>query len=117
MNFYKKLMLNRIQWTEAARPRGAEDVELDTGEDGADDEAAASSSKGKAKDEGETATQSLEDNKCFLIWEGLLRDRAFSNFRAKSCPTDREARDLLGERLKGYWDVAKNWKPEEEDLY
>ena len=61
--------------------------------------------------------RSLEDNKCFLVWEGALRDREFAAFKAKSCPTDREAREFLGERLKGYWDVAKNWKAEEEDMY
>jgi len=47
----------------------------------------------------------------------MLRDRAFSNFKAKSCPTDRDAKELLGERLKGYWDMAKNWKAEEEELF
>ncbi|KAF8180386.1 small nuclear ribonucleoprotein hPrp3 [Pholiota molesta] len=118
MRNYKNLMMNRIAWTEAARPRGAEDVELDTGD--ADEAEAGPSAdvKGKGKaQEGDGTGRSLEDNKCFLVWEGSLRDREFSAFKAKSCPTDREAREFLGDRLKGYWDVAKNWKPEEEDLY
>ncbi|KAF8970195.1 PRP3-domain-containing protein [Flammula alnicola] len=119
---YKNLMLRRIAWTEAARPRGAEDVELETPDSDVEGEAVANGatvvSKGKAKAEEEgTTPRSLEDNKCYLVWEGDLRDREFGAFKAKSCPTDREARDFLGEKLKGYWDVAKNWKPEEEELY
>ncbi|KAF8157044.1 small nuclear ribonucleoprotein hPrp3 [Crassisporium funariophilum] len=118
MKNYKRLMINRIAWTEAARPRGGEDVELENPDSDVEGEAATSgaAAKGKEKAEGE-ATQSLEENKCFLVWEGTLRDREFSGFKAKSCPTDREAKDFLGERLKGYWDVAKNYKPEEEEYY
>jgi U4/U6 small nuclear ribonucleoprotein PRP3 len=60
---------------------------------------------------------SLESNTCFLVWEGQLRDRAFNGFKGKNCPTDRDAREILGEKLKGYWDQAKNWRPEEEELF
>ncbi|KAJ3514705.1 hypothetical protein NLJ89_g2227 [Agrocybe chaxingu] len=118
MKSYKRLMMHRIAWTEAARPRGGEDVELenpDSDVEGDSTNATSAIAKGKGK-EGEE-TKSLEDNRCFLIWEGNLRDREYNNFRAKSCPTDREAKEFLGEKLKGYWDVAKNWKPEEEELY
>ncbi|CAA7268402.1 unnamed protein product [Cyclocybe aegerita] len=118
MKNYKRLMMHRIAWTEAARPRGGEDVELenpDSDVEGDSTNATSANGKGKGK-EGEE-TKSLEDNRCFLIWEGNLRDREYSNFRAKSCPTDREAKEFLGEKLKGYWDVAKNWKAEEEELY
>lgn len=118
MRNYKNLMMNRIAWTEAARPRGAEDVELDTGDADEGEAGPSADAKGKGKaQEGDGTGRSLEDNKCILVWEGSLRDREFSAFKAKSCPTDREAREFLGDRLKGYWDVAKNWKPEEEDLY
>lgn len=34
---YKRLMLHRIAWTEAARERGGSDVEMDEGEGGAED--------------------------------------------------------------------------------
>ncbi|KAG7443642.1 PRP3-domain-containing protein [Guyanagaster necrorhizus] len=97
---YKRLMIHRIAWTEASRPRGGEEVELQEDEE--------------VKKEDEV---SLEDNKCWLVWEGALRERAFSSFKAKSCPTDSAAKDVLGERLKGYWDQAKNWKGEEEALF
>ncbi|KAF8189938.1 pre-mRNA processing factor 3-domain-containing protein [Mycena galopus ATCC 62051] len=121
---YKRLMTHRITWTEAARPRGGEDVVLDNpnpdAEEGEGDGVAAaanaaSGSGSRANEEG-AATTSLEDNKCYLVWEGMLRDRSFSDFKPRSCPTDREAKELLGERLKGYWDQAKNWRAEEEEL-
>jgi U4/U6 small nuclear ribonucleoprotein PRP3 len=116
---YKRLMLQRITWTEAARPRGNDAVELEDNEDGdvAENEVIpipGSSSTGGEEQEGNV---SLDDNACFLVWEGLLRDRVFNNFKGKNCPTDALAKELLGERLKGYWDQAKNWKPEEENLY
>jgi U4/U6 small nuclear ribonucleoprotein PRP3 len=121
MKNYKRLLLNRIAWTEPARSRGADDVELeDPNSDVDGDEAGIKTSdatgKSKARDTGE-GEKSLDANKCYLIWEGALRDREYNSFRAKSCPTDREAKDFLGEKLKGYWDVAKNWKPEEEELF
>ncbi|KAJ7190948.1 pre-mRNA processing factor 3-domain-containing protein [Mycena pura] len=109
---YKRLMMHRIAWTEASRPRGGEEVVLqDPDPEAADGEDAAASGKGKTDEE----VVSLEDNKCWLVWEGLLRERAFRDFKARHCPTDSAVKELLGEKLRGYWDQAKNWK-EEEDL-
>ncbi|TFK41701.1 PRP3-domain-containing protein [Crucibulum laeve] len=116
MKNYKRLMLNRIAWTEAARPRGGEDVELENPDSDVEGEVTASTSVGKGKEK-EGEIKSLEDNKCYLVWEGMLRDRAFSGFKPRHCPTDRDAKEVLGEKLKGYWDMAKNWKPEEEELF
>lgn len=120
---YKRLMVHRIAWTEAARPRGAEDVELQDPNSDAEPDAATAAEKEKAKEAEDKAKEkadevtSLEDNRCDLVWEGQLRDRGFSNFKARSCPTDSAAKELLGEKLKGYWDQAKNWKWEEEELF
>ncbi|GLB39198.1 putative PRP3-domain-containing protein [Lyophyllum shimeji] len=113
---YKRLMLHRIAWTEAARPRGAEDVELEEPEEETDAVAAPVPAPALAPEDAEVRP-SLEDNRCYLIWEGQLRDRAFSAFKGKSAPTDRDAKEVLGEKLKGYWDQAKNWRPEEEELF
>ena len=90
-------------------------VELAEGEEGENP----GKGKGKATAaEGDADGQvSLEDNECWLVWEGQLRDRAFSNFKPKSCPTDSSAKEVLGAKLAGYWDQAKNWKPEEEELF
>lgn len=114
---YKRLMMHRIAWTEPARQRGGSDVEIDEGSD--EENAGGDKAKGKAvvpPDEVEGPV-SLEDNQCWLIWEGQLRDRAFSNFKPRSCPTDNTAKEVLGQKLAGYWDQAKNWKPEEEELF
>ncbi|KAF5383210.1 hypothetical protein D9615_004952 [Tricholomella constricta] len=116
---YKRLLVHRIAWTEAARPRGAEEVELEDPDSDAEGDAAKAeampvSGEGEAEGDGRP---SLEDNKCFLVWEGQLRDRAFNTFKGRSCPTDRDAKEILGEKLKGYWDQAKNWRPEEEELF
>ena len=116
---YKNLMVNRIAWTEAARPRGGEDVEIDEGDE--DEQGNGDNGKGKARAAGASGADdgsavSLEDNACYLIWEGQLRDRAFSSFKPRSCPTDAVAKEALGQKLSGYWDMAKNWKAEEEEL-
>ncbi|KAI5888785.1 PRP3-domain-containing protein [Schizophyllum commune H4-8] len=111
MRKYRRLMTERIDWTQAAQPRGAEDVELE-GEDGGSAPPIASTSK-----EGEADAVGLENNACYLVWEGPVRERAFSGFKAKAAPTDMMAKETLGDKLKGYWDMAKNFKPEEEELF
>jgi U4/U6 small nuclear ribonucleoprotein PRP3 len=117
---YKRLMLKRMSWTEAARPRGAEDVEIaadEEGEGGAGTSGAPrAASKPAEGDEGEEKVVSLEDNRCDLVWEGQLRDRSFNNFKPKSCPTDGMAKEALGSKLASYWDVAKHFKPTDEDI-
>ncbi|KZV72010.1 PRP3-domain-containing protein [Peniophora sp. CONT] len=111
---YKRLMINRIAWTEAARARNAEDVELDT----PDPDAAGPSSITKEATPAaeEDKPVSLEENRCDLVWEGPLRDRTFATFRPKLAPTDNAAREILGQKLAGYWDMTKNFKPEDETL-
>ncbi|TFK47568.1 PRP3-domain-containing protein [Heliocybe sulcata] len=101
---YKRLLLHRVQWTVPARSR--EDVSDEEGEE-----------KVKPVREGEDQEQvSLEDNKCDLVWEGQIRDRVFSNFKPKSCPTDGAAKEVLGSKLASYWDQTKNYRPPEDDI-
>lgn len=123
---YKRLMMYRIAWTEAARQRGGniDDVEINDDDDddnsnggGEDKEKGKAVVTATASGEGDGMEVSLEDNQCWLIWEGQLRDRSFNNFKPKSCPTDGAAKEVLGQKLAGYWDQAKNWKPEEEELF
>lgn len=112
---YKRLMLHRIAWTEPARERGAPDVEL-AGDDDADAPGPSSGGMpppGSAKDDSVEGAVSLEGNRCDLVWEGPIRERNFTGFRARSCPTDGSAKEALGGKLTGYWDMAKNWRPEE----
>lgn len=116
---YKRLLTHRIAWTEASRPRGAEDVVLQSADSDGEGESSKAKPKPNSDADGENESEglSLENNRCYLVWEGQLRDRAFSDFRGKPCPTDRDAREVLGDKLKGYWDQAKNWRPEEEELF
>lgn len=112
MRSYKRLMLHRIVWTEAARARGEEEVELAEDEEGGGGEESRASKEAAGPSSGEV---SLEGNRCDLVWEGPIRERAFTNFRPKSCPTDSAARDVLGTKSMSYWDMAKNYKREDEE--
>jgi U4/U6 small nuclear ribonucleoprotein PRP3 len=112
MRSYKRLMLHRIAWTEAARARNEEEVELAEDEEGGGGEESRTSKEAAGPSGGEV---SLEDNRCDLVWEGPIRERGFTNFRPRSCPTDSAARDVLGTKLMSYWDMAKNFKPEDEE--
>lgn len=113
---YTRLMTHRIAWTEAARARGTEDVVLEENEESTEGTVAGSSSAAAETKQanGQEPEISLVENRCDLVWEGQLRDRTFTNFRPKTCPTDAAAREVLGTKLAGYWDMAKNFKPEEE---
>lgn len=101
MRFYRRLMLHRIKWTEQSRSRGEEEVELQEDEDGnpvgtsATAGAAAAGSGGAAEGENEYGSGSLENNRCDLIWEGELRERAFKTFKPRTCPTDAAAKEAL----------------------
>ena len=48
---YKRLMLHRIAWTEAARERGEEDVELDDDDDGGGGGEEGGGEKARAREE------------------------------------------------------------------
>lgn len=104
---YRQLMEHRIDWTEEARPQGNE-AEDDNG----DDDAPASTGA-KA---GQDAPNSLADNKCELIWTGEVPDRAFRGFKARHAASDTGAKGWLTARYEGYWDLAKRWVWEGEDL-
>jgi U4/U6 small nuclear ribonucleoprotein PRP3 len=111
-------MLVRIQWTEAAAARSTTIVEDEdvAGEEGSEEEESMASrwTTTIPPEELVISEVSLADNRCDKIWEGPLRDRAFKSFKAKSCPTDTLAKDALGMKWIGQWDLAKNFVPEEE---
>lgn len=113
---YKRLMIHRMQWTQAAPARGDDAVDVEeSGE--VDGVVAETAPLSVANQEGEEfGTASLEDNRCDLIWEGELRERIFKNFKPRSCPTDALAKEALGSKLSGYWDQTKNWKPQDDEL-
>jgi len=116
MKHYKRLLLHRMNWTQAARVLDNNDDEAVNTEE--EEQDIANGNKGKDKEVvTDAGIVSLEDNRCDLVWEGEIADRTFRNFKAKPCPTDAAAREVLSSKLAGHWDLAKQWKPQEEELF
>ncbi|KAF8675080.1 PRP3 protein [Rhizoctonia solani] len=95
---YKRLMLVRIDWTQAA---GARDVDEDA-------------PPPKEDQDEEGGPVSLENNRCDLVFEGPVREHNFQSFKPKRCPTDAMAKEALGTKAAPYWDTAKTFV---EDVY
>ncbi|KAJ5618843.1 hypothetical protein N7510_002827 [Penicillium lagena] len=100
---YRKLMLNRIDWTENPGPdavkegnREAQAAWLST-----EDE------KGELKD--------FSHNSCTLLWEGQAKARAFKRWLgARVCETDSAAKEALSRaKMENFWTLAKSAKPSE----
>jgi U4/U6 small nuclear ribonucleoprotein PRP3 len=94
---YKKLMLNRIDWTENVPSRA------DDGKPGA-----AVRQWLKAEDE-KGQLRDMSSNKCILVFEGDAKSRAFRKWGSKVCETDAEAREVLARtKMESFWTQAKN---------
>jgi U4/U6 small nuclear ribonucleoprotein PRP3 len=98
INSYKKLMLNRIEWTENLAPTAAireGNKEVLAGFLRAENE------KGELKDNSQ--------NQCVLVWEGEERGRAFRRWGSRVCETDAEAREVLKKsKMESFWTLAKS---------
>ncbi|KAI9055983.1 hypothetical protein LZ554_000917 [Drepanopeziza brunnea f. sp. 'monogermtubi'] len=96
---YRKLMMQRIDWTENSPTRAKEGGKAEELQDWlkAEDE------KGELKD--------LKLNKCVLVFEGETKSRAFRNFKSKPCETDSAAREALARaKMENFWAQAKSIK-------
>lgn len=97
---FRKLMLNRMRWTEIAP-----NIHADNSKD--KDIAEAEwlqpvDEKGVLKDQ--------SGNRCVLIWEGEIKQRAFKKWATRVCATDGEARRALERsKMENMWQSAKNW--------
>jgi len=103
---YKKLFLQRIDWTDNGGGGRAtsEAIDEDTAMNGADGDAS-----GGTKSELDKK-QDLSQNKCTMIWEGGVKAQGFRKFTTKPCPTDALAKETLGRaKMENFWTVAKNW--------
>jgi len=86
IKFYKKLMLRRVKWNlrnqkDAAAPG---EVEVDNKQ-----------------------TRPPLDNKCSLVWEGMLKDHNFNKWKVVEIKSELEGRRLLSDRgVEFYWDRA-----------
>jgi len=117
IKMYRHLMLDRIDWQEGGRI-----IDVETGntavsadlddtdgggvklEKGASGDVKSSGAAGS----GSQKTVDLSTNRCDLIFEGAIRERLWPvGFRARRAETDGDAREILGEKMKGYWDLAR----------
>ncbi|KAG4414062.1 hypothetical protein IFR04_012806 [Cadophora malorum] len=96
---YRKLMLQRIDWTENSPTRIKEGTKAEALQDWlkAEDE------KGELKD--------MTLNKCVLVFEGEQKTRAFRKWGSKVCETDSAARETLQRaKMENFWALAKSMK-------
>jgi len=99
IRFYKKLMLQRIDWTENSPTRIKDGARAEALQDWlkAEDE------KGELKD--------ISLNKCVLVFEGEQKARAFRKWGSKVCETDSAAREALQRaKMENFWALAKSMK-------
>lgn len=95
VNKYKKLMLNRIDWTENSPSR-----DRDGKKAAVRDWLVAENSNGELKD--------MSLNECKLIFEGEQKAKAFRKWGSKVCETDAEARESLSRaKMDNFWTLAK----------
>jgi U4/U6 small nuclear ribonucleoprotein PRP3 len=104
LKHYRKLMLERIDWTEETRLREGDEPYLPPQASGSDSAMGAELSE----------PQSLADNYCTLVWEGQHRERVFRDMRHANCPSEANVKEVLGAKLEGMWDVAKVEVKEED---
>ena len=97
INKFKKLMCHRIKWEENARP-----TEIQAEKQEAEPQWLRSlDAQGNVKD--------LSANKCTLVFEGEVKQRAFRKWGSKMCETDGEAKQLLSRsKLDSLWALAKS---------
>ncbi|EDK38821.2 hypothetical protein PGUG_02919 [Meyerozyma guilliermondii ATCC 6260] len=78
VNFYKKLMLRRIKWTESVQPKDSNEAPPD-----------------------------LSGNKCTLLWEGQITELQFQKWSVMYSNTDDEALEVLNRfNAENYWREA-----------
>ncbi|KAI0394560.1 putative U4/U6 small nuclear ribonucleoprotein [Xylariaceae sp. FL0594] len=93
---YKKLMLNRIDWSENAPPR-----DRSAHYESLKEWLRAEDEKGELRD--------LALNKCQLLFEGEVKSQTFHSFKSRICETDAEARQALSRaKLESFWNMAKS---------
>lgn len=96
---YRKLMLQRIDWTENSPTR----IKEGTKAEALQDWLKAENEKGELKD--------MTLNNCVLVFEGEEKARAFRKWGSKVCDTDSAAREALTRsKMENFWSLAKSMK-------
>ncbi|EPE10238.1 u4 u6 small nuclear ribonucleoprotein [Ophiostoma piceae UAMH 11346] len=103
INKYRKLMMNRIDWTHnipATMPPPAPVSAIGSIPDG---------NRGPAREWLANESESLPNNNIRLIFDGETKGRAFRKWSSKVCDTDREAFDFLARtKLESFWTQARS---------
>lgn len=115
MSNYKKLMLNRIKWTENSLNVGGTTL-TPTTFTGHNERA-----PGQTESSASRATEwcnpldengelkDLSENRCVLVWEGDQAGRGFKRWGSRACETDGEAREILRKnRMENMWTLARS---------
>lgn len=91
---YKKLLMNRINWTENVPSRGPK-------EDHQRQWLVAEDENGSLKD--------MTSNYCTQVFEGEVKTRAFKRWTSKVVETDDEAHDaLVRSKMENFWSMARS---------
>lgn len=95
IKFYRKLMTQRITWTEAKPKKTSSEEEV--------------AEEAKEAREAKEGFQDLSQNKCSIIWEGQLRALSFKKWSPMYTSNDEEAHEVLNRfGLENYWREACN---------
>jgi U4/U6 small nuclear ribonucleoprotein PRP3 len=89
---YKRLMLVRVQWNKPPTPREKKESE-----------------DGEGHDQGEVQKESAQaqeindpafyaDNRCSLVWEGVVKRRTFDKWKVIDFRSENEARRILADK-------------------
>ncbi|KAI8063975.1 pre-mRNA processing factor 3-domain-containing protein [Thamnidium elegans] len=88
---YKRLMLRRIDWNDMPTPKNLEQ----------DDTAM------EVDDPIPYGLPEGEENKCFLVWTGTVKNKSFRKFTWRAFSSEKMAREELGKwNVENYWDAA-----------
>lgn len=103
INAYRKLMLNRIDWTENPGPNSVREGNREALASWLETE----DEKGELKD--------FSTNSCSLLWEGQAKTRSFRKWLGgRVCESDSQAKDVLARgKMENFWILAKSAKPNE----
>ncbi|KAI9246219.1 pre-mRNA processing factor 3-domain-containing protein [Phascolomyces articulosus] len=94
---YKKLMLRRIDWNDMPTPKNENN----------------GSTTFTMMDIDRFNTEG-EENKCYLVWEGQVKTRAFRKFTWRAFESEKMAREELSKwNVEHYWDAAVAAKDED----
>ncbi|KAJ1951079.1 U4/U5/U6 small nuclear ribonucleoprotein prp3 [Linderina macrospora] len=92
---YKKLMLRRIDWTDS-QPT------LETSED----------KQLPVTGDPDAEPVDYSDNECYLIWQGSIDVRRFSQFNMRTCATESGAKNWLAQAgAESFWQLAMQFDP------